>query len=122
MINLIGKNLLLGIFLLALILRFWNLGSYPDAIDEDEMALGYYGYSLLKNSSDEYGNKFPIYFESVGDFKYGLYSYFAALPIKVFGLNATTTRSISAFAGALSVVVVYFLALEIIKDKREVRA
>ena len=106
------------IFLLALVLRFWNLGSYPEAIDEDEMALGYYGYSLVKNGTDEYGNKFPVYFQSAGDYKYGLYSYLAAIPVWLFGLNPVTTRSVAALAGALSVIAIYFLALTIFNKKR----
>lgn len=112
------KKWLVLILLLATILRFWNLGTYPDAIDEDEMALGYYGYSLLTNGTDEYGNILPLYFESVGDYKYGLYSYFAAIPIGLFGLNAFTTRSISAIAGVLSVLLIYFLSLEIFKKQK----
>jgi 4-amino-4-deoxy-L-arabinose transferase-like glycosyltransferase len=101
--------LLLLVFLLALVLRFWKLGLYPEAIDEDEMAFGYYGYSLVNFGTDEYGHKLPIYFESVGDYKYGLYSYLAAIPIKVFGLNNVTTRSISALAGSLSVILIFYL-------------
>ena len=31
---------LTAIFLLALVLRFWKLDVYPEAVDEDEMALG----------------------------------------------------------------------------------
>lgn len=110
--------MLAAIFLLALFLRFWNLGSYPEAIDEDEMALGYYGYSLIKNGTDEYGNKFPMYFESAGDYKYGLYSYFAAVPVGLFGLNAVTTRSVAALAGALSVIAIYYLAREIFDKEK----
>lgn len=111
------KIILILIFLLALLLRVWKLGVFPDAIDEDEMALGYYGYSLSKAGIDEYGNKFPIYFESVGDYKYGLYSYFAALPISIFGLSPLTTRIMAAIFGSLSVVVIYFLAREIFNNK-----
>ncbi len=113
-----NKLLLTSIFLLALFLRFWNLGIYPDAIDEDEMALGYNAYSIAKTGADEYGNKLPLYLESVGDYKYALYSYFATIPVSIFGLNAITTRSIAAIFGSLSVVLVYFFALEIFKNKR----
>jgi len=113
-----NRRLLVLVFFLALVLRFWNLGNYPDAIDEDEMALGYYGYSLVQNGTDEFGNKFPIYFESVGDYKYGLYSYFAAIPISVFGLNPVTTRSVAALAGSFSVIAIYLLAKEILKREK----
>jgi 4-amino-4-deoxy-L-arabinose transferase-like glycosyltransferase len=113
------KRWILGlIFVLALFLRVWNLSQVPEAIDEDEMALGYYGYSLFVNQSDEYGNKFPLYFESAGDYKYGLYSYFAAIPVGILGLNPFSTRIVAALAGSLSVVAIYFLALEILKKEK----
>lgn len=112
------KKILAGIFVLALFLRFWNLGAYPEAIDEDEMALGYYAHSLIKNGTDEYGNSFPIYFESVEDYKYGLSFYLATIPIGLFGLNPATTRSLSALAGALSVIAIYYLAKEIFNKEK----
>ena len=82
------KRLLLPlILLLAVLLRFWNLANYPQAVDEDEMADGYYAYSLLSNGTDEYGHKFPVYFQSVGDYKYGLYSYITMVSVSLFGLS-----------------------------------
>ena len=109
----IRRYLLPVIFLLALVFRFWNLGTVPEAVDEDEMALGYYAYSLINSGTDEYGNKFPVYFESSGDYKYGLYSYFSTIPVAFLGLNAFSTRFVAALAGSLSVIAIYFLVLEI---------
>lgn len=114
----LNRKFLVLVFAIALIVRMWNLGIYPDAIDEDEMALGYYGYSLLTRGTDEYGNIFPIYFESVGDYKYGLYSYLTIIPVSIFGLNAFSARAVAALAGAFSVIVIYFLALEIFRNKK----
>lgn len=116
--NKITKILLGSIFVLALILRFWKLDVYPEAIDEDEMAHSYYAYSLIKNGIDEYGHRFPIYFESAGDYKYGLYSYFDTLPVFLFGLNPITARSVSAVSGAVSVVAIFYLAYEILRKKK----
>jgi len=109
---------LVAIFLLSLTLRFWNLSAYPEAVDEDELAQGYNAFSLLKNGTDEYGNRFPLYFESAGDYKYPLYAYLTTIPVFIFGLNETTTRSTHALAGTLSIIAIYFLAYEILKDRR----
>lgn len=112
-------KILLGlIFILALGLRFWKLDVYPEALDEDEMAHSYYAYSLIKNGTDEYGHKFPIYFESAGDYKYGLYSYFDVLPVFLFGLNPISARSVSAVSGALSAIAIFCLAYEILKKEK----
>ena len=112
------KVTLIILFLFALLLRTWQLQKYPDAVDEDEMAMGYYGYSLATNGTDEYGNKYPIYFKSVGDYKYGLPFYFATLPVKIFGLNTFSTRVTSAFFGSLSVIAIYFLVMELFKMRK----
>lgn len=112
------KIILAIIFFLALILRTWNLGNIPEAIDEDEMAMGYYGYSLIKSGGDEYGHKLPIYFESIGDYKYGLYSYFATIPVAILGLNPFSARLPAALAGSLTVIVLFYLVLEIFKNKK----
>jgi len=112
------KKYLTLIFLLALILRTVKLAEIPEAIDEDEMAMGYYAYSLIKNGTDEYGNKFPIYFESIGDYKYGLYSYLATIPVFFLGLNAFSTRLTAAFFGSLTVVAIFFLVKIIFKNEK----
>lgn len=115
----IKKNFwLILLVLLALFLRTYKLSVYPEAVDEDEMSLGYISYSLLHNGTDEYGNKFPIYFKSVGDYKYGLYSYFAMIPISILGLNPFSTRLPAVLFGVGSVVALYYLALEIFKNKK----
>lgn len=117
--NFLKNNIwLIVIFLFALILRIYQLDKYPDGFDEDEMALGYYAYSLIQNGADEYGNKFPIYFKSVGDYKYGLYSYFATIPVSLMGLTIVSTRLTAAVFGSLSIVALYFLTLLIFKDKK----
>lgn len=107
--------LVLLVFAIALFVRTYKLSSYPDGFDEDEMALGYYAYSILKTGADEHGNKYPIYFESVGDYKYGLYSYFAIIPVSVFGLNIYSTRITAALFGSLTIILIYLIALEIFK-------
>lgn len=112
------KLILALIFALAFILRVWNLGNIPDAIDEDEMAMGYYGYSLLKSGGDEYGHKFPLYFESIGDFKYGLYSYFATLPVAFLGLSPFSARFPAALAGSLTTIALFYLVFEIFKKEK----
>lgn len=112
------KVFLILIFILALFLRFWKLDIYPEAPDEDELAAGYYGYSLTNAGTDEYGHKLPLYFESAGDYKYGLLFYLETIPVRIFGLNAAATRSVSALAGSLSVIAVFFLAVEVFKKEK----
>lgn len=101
---------LLGIIIVATILRFFQLGSTPPSLNWDEAAWGYNGYSIGIDGKDEFGRFLPHdYLESFGDFKPPVYAYAAILPVKVFGLNAVATRFPSALAGTLTVLITYFL-------------
>jgi 4-amino-4-deoxy-L-arabinose transferase-like glycosyltransferase len=114
-------HLLLLIFILAFTVRVFKVSDIPWGFDGDEAAVGYYSYSLLTNLSDEYGNKFPVYFPSIGDYKYPGYSYLSTIPVMVFGLSVFSARLLSVLAGSLLVVVIYFLSKEIFKNEAVAR-
>ena len=75
------KNILfLLIILIAVILRFYNLGIVPVGFLNDEANAGYDAYSLLLTAKDQWGNLLPINnFIGFGDFNPQLtdtYQYF----------------------------------------------
>ena len=111
------KILLIFIFLLAFILRFWDLGSNPPSLDWDEASLGYNAYSILKTGKDEYGNFLPLSIRSFGDYKPPLYTYLTTIPVAIFGLNEFSTRFISALFGTFTVIVGYFLVKQLFPNK-----
>lgn len=100
---------ILAIILLAILVRFVGLSALPPALNRDEAALGYNAYSILKTGKDEHGQKFPLAFKSIGDYKMPLYIYAAVLPVKLFGLNDFSIRFWSAFAGVISVIMIYLI-------------
>lgn len=104
-----NKLILISIFFLAFILRFYQLGTNPPSLDWDEAALGYNAYSILQTARDEYGNFLPLTFRSFGDYKPPLYVYLDVLPVKILGLNEFAVRFPSALFGTLSVIIGYFL-------------
>lgn len=110
------RYLLFGIVILAFILRFYRLDSYP-AINADEAAIGYNAYSLIQTGKDEHDNPWPIHFQSFNDYKPGLYFYIILPFVKLFGLNDWVVRSPAAFLGVLTVPVLYGLILELTKKK-----
>ncbi len=113
MTNFLKKNwLIILIFLLALILRFYKLDSYP-ALNADEAAIGYNAYSLIKTGMDEHGNSWPIHFQSFNDYKPGLYFYLVLPFVKFLGLNELAVRLPNAFLGALTVLVLYLTIREL---------
>lgn len=111
-------KLLFAIVIIAALLRFFQLGVSPPSLDWDEASLGYNAYSILQTGADEYGNKFPSFFRSFGDYKPPLYVYLTVPVVKALGLNEFSTRFISAFFGTLTVLVAYFLVNELFKNKK----
>ena len=111
--------IIFGIIILAAILRFWRLDSYP-ALNADEAAIGYNAYSLIQTGKDEHGNAWPIHFQSFSDYKPGLYFYLVLPFVKVLGLNEWAVRIPGATLGVLTVLALYFLVkeLEIARPER----
>jgi 4-amino-4-deoxy-L-arabinose transferase-like glycosyltransferase len=106
------KKIIIGISLililgLNLFLRLYGLEKSPISINWDEAALGYNAYSLLLTGKDEYGKSWPLSLRSFNDYKPALYAYLTIPFVKVFGLNQTSTRAVSAIAGTLSILVVW---------------
>ena len=94
------------ILLLAIILRFYQLGKIPSGLINDEAAFGYNAYSLLKTGRDEFGQLWPIIFHSFGEGKLPAYIYLTMPSVAIFGLNEFAVRLPSAIFGALTVLVV----------------
>lgn len=112
--------LLIVILITAAFLRFYQLGINPPSLNWDEAAWGYNAYSLGIDGKDEFGKFLPITFiESFGDFKPPLYAYLAVIPVKLLGLTETAVRIPSALFGTLTVLVVYFLTIQIFSNKNK---
>lgn len=112
--------LLALIIVVGLILRFYRLGENPISLNWDEVSTGYNAYSILKTGRDEYGNFLPISIRSFDDYKPPLYTYLDVPFIAVFGMNEAAVRLPSAILGTLSIILIYFLILELFpKNKKE---
>ncbi len=109
----IKKVLFTLIILLAIFLRFYQLGKNPSSLDWDEASLGYNAYSILKTGRDEYGTFLPAAIRSFGDYKPPLYVYITVPSVAVFGLTEFAVRLPSAVFGSLAVAMTYFLVSEI---------
>lgn len=113
------KILIMLIFIIALFLRLYQLGQNPPSLTWDEVAWGYNAYTLGIDGKDEFGRFLPItYLESFGDFKPPLYAYLDILPVKFLGLNEFAIRFPSAFLGAITVLLTYFLVKKIFVNRK----
>jgi len=111
------KILLILILVLAFVLRFWKLDSYP-ALNADEAAIGYNALSLIQTGKDEHGHLWPIHFQSFNDYKPGLYFYMVLPLVKIIGLNEWAVRIPGATLGVLTAFVIYLLTKELFKDEK----
>jgi len=98
---------LVVVLILGAFLRFYKLGQFH--LTNDEAALGYNAYSILKTGRDEHGQLMPVIFKSFGDWKPGLYVYLTVPFIALGGLTEVTVRLPSAFLGTASIILIYLL-------------
>lgn len=109
-------TVLLLVFFLGAILRFYRLGEIPVGFHRDEAFLGYNAYSILRTGKDMNGNFLPFHLESFLYSPAG-YSYLSIPFIKLFGLSAFSVRFPSALFGSLTILITYFLTRELFKGK-----
>lgn len=99
------------IFLISVFLRFYKLGQVPNGLSPDEADIGYNTYSVIKTGADVYGKKYPLFFQSLDDYKPGLPYYLSIPAINLFGLNEFSIRALPAFLGSLIPILVFYLAI-----------
>jgi len=114
----IVKNPLFWIFLLALILRIFRLGTFPYGFHVDEVKVGWNALSILNTGADDHGNIFSLYYNSIGDYRPTGIFYFSLPFIAILGKSIFAVRLSSALFGALSIFPIYFLARALLKDKK----
>ena len=105
------------IFLLGLFLRTVKLDTYPAAFSWDEVAIGYNAFSIAQKGIDEYQVSHPLLFRSFDDYKLPGYIYLTSVFIKLFGFSDFVVRLPSAFFGALSIIIIYFLFKKLFNEK-----
>lgn len=98
------RLILLSIFILAFILRIYQVDNRPHDLYVDEVAIGYNAYSILKTGTDEYGQFLPLVFRSFDEYKLPVYIYITAFSELVFGKTQLAVRMPSVMAGVLTVI------------------
>ena len=99
------KLAFLGVLLVAVVMRFWQLTVFPVSLNIDEVSNGYAAYSLLHTGRDEWGAIAPLVFYSLGDYKPPANTYLEVPAIALFGLTEFSVRLPVAVIGALTSLV-----------------
>jgi hypothetical protein len=103
------KFVLIIILVINFVIRIVGSDKSPTSVNWDEASLGYNAYSLLKTGKDDFGYKLPLTLRSFEDYKPALYSYLSIIPVKLMGLSQGSTRMVSAIAGTLALIPLWWL-------------
>lgn len=107
-----GKSrlLLATIVVIAAALRFADLGNAPPGLQQDEACNAWNAWCLLNTGKDQAGASWPIlYAQALGENRSTLFFYWT-IPFQLLaGLNVWSTRAPAAFAGVLTVVLLYYV-------------
>ena len=115
--NRLGRIIFFSIVLLAAFLRLYRLTSVPPSISWDEAAVGYNAFTISHWGKDEWGKIFPLVFKSFEDYKHPVHIYLTSVAVAVLGLNDFAVRLPSALFGVGNVILIYFLAQKIFRNK-----
>lgn len=112
-----SRTLLIFVIFIGTIVRLWKITTLPFPPNGDELAFGYYGWSLLHFGTDEYGNFLPFNFPSIGDYKYPGMAYLNIIPAALFGLSEITARFWSIVSGIALIPLIYLLTNLLFKNR-----
>lgn len=107
------KLILFFIIVVSMILRLWKFTLVPNGFFCDEASVGYNAYTILQKGTDEYGNKFPLFFTAFGEYKNPVQIYSTVPFVFLFGMNEASIRLTSAIYGSLGILAIFFLSQEI---------
>ncbi len=108
--------ILLCIFLLALALRVYKLGTIPFGFHFDEVANAYGAKFILLNGHDMFGNNAPLlYLDKFGDYPPVIPMYLSGFGALIFGNTVFGARVFIALVGALAIFPMYGIAMRIFK-------
>jgi len=112
------RLILFLIVLLGAVLRIYRLDEVPVGFHIDEAQVGYNAYSLWKTGRDETGKYLPAHLTLWKvDRPLGI-SYLTIPGVMLFGLNEFGTRIPTAIIGTLTIILIYLLTLQILKNRR----
>jgi len=103
--------------LIAFIMRVYSLAGNPPGFFCDEASIQYDAYMLLHTGADRWGEHFPVYFRSFGDYENPLFIYTSLPVVAVMGLNPLADRLMAALYGTATVALMYPLALELFRRR-----
>lgn len=112
-----------GLLILAsLPLWFGGQSRNPPGFVADESSIALNALSIARYGTDEYGNRYPLYFRAFGDYKNPVYIYLLAGVFKIVEPSPLAARRLSAVLVWLAAVALGFLAWRMTRRSAAVAA
>ena len=109
--------ILVLILLVGIITRVFKFGEIPIGINVDEAGIMYDAYCIANYGTDRFNNSFPVYMINFGGGQSALYTYIAAIFIKIFGFSLTVVRIPALFFSILYMIFAFLLVKDL-KNKK----
>lgn len=110
--------ILFFILIIGSLIRLYNIGKFPNALNADEASSGYEAWSILKYGVDRKGNSFPAVLYAWGSGQNALYSYLLIPIIFILGINEFALRLPMALIGIASLYSFYYLLKKVFNNKK----
>lgn len=98
------------VIVFAFFLRLYHLDTLPPSLYYDELDASFQAKTFNQNLTDYYGHKFPIAFQSFGDYRTPLHIYSIALVHKFTSNPDIAARLPSAIFGVFSIYFMYLIS------------
>ena len=108
---------LLFLLLVVGIFHFYQLGSIPPGISNDEANIGYEAWSIASTGRDQWGNLLPLTFRGFGNWSLPVYIYLLAPFVKIFGPEIWSVRLLGLISGSLLCWSAYLLVKKLSGSK-----
>jgi hypothetical protein len=116
------KYLMLVLVIIISFAHLYQLGIVPNGLYLDETSIGYNAATISQSGIDEYGNHFPVYFKSFGEYKNPVYIYAAAVIFKLIGISDFTLRFTSFLFFIFGLIFTFLLVCKVFPKNRAVQA
>lgn len=110
------KIIMIIILIIGVFTRFIAIDKVPIGINVDEAGMAYDAYCIANYGTDRYNNPYPVYMINYGGGQSSLYTYLAAILIKVFGFSLFVIR-MPAFIFSIIYIIIAYLLTKKFKNK-----
>lgn len=111
------KYIFFFILIIFIITRIYMICDIPKGMHIDEVATAYNAYNIANYGVDRYNNVLPVYFLNFDGGQSPMYTYFAAVLIKIFGYSLFVVRIPAVIFGLITLICGYFIGKELTNVK-----